>query len=121
MLYAHHPSSDKHFIWMVIELGLPMLESSTKIWKFHALTDSEHKFYKVRIKNWLPIEFELGSTWLGTHTQYHRFKTRPVEVPLLGNRSSTNNGGVSKKSTLSLHTKLRYVACDKTEGKQLNP
>ena len=62
---------------MVIELGPPMSVSSTKISKFHALTDSEHKFHKVKIKNWLPIGFQVG-------------------VPLLGTRCSTNNGGVSK-------------------------
>ena len=36
---------------MVIELGLPVLESSTKISKFYAPFDSKHKFHKAGIKN----------------------------------------------------------------------
>ena len=44
----------------VIELGPPVPESSTGISKFHDPTDSEHKFYKTRIGNWLSIVFELG-------------------------------------------------------------
>ena len=44
----------------VIELGPPVLESSTRISKFYDPTDSEHKFHKTRIENWLSIGFELG-------------------------------------------------------------
>ena len=36
---------------MVIELRPPVSESSTKILKFYATTDSEHEIYKVGIKN----------------------------------------------------------------------
>ena len=43
-----------------IELRPPVSESLTKILKFHAPTDSEHKFHKARIENWSPIEFKLG-------------------------------------------------------------
>ena len=50
---------NKDSIRTAIELGPPVLESSTKISKFHALTDSEHKFHKARIENWPPIEFKL--------------------------------------------------------------
>ena len=31
--------------------------------------DSEHKFHKTRIENWLSIGFELESPWLGTYIQ----------------------------------------------------
>ena len=51
---------NKDSIRTAIELGPPVSESSTKISKFHAPTDSEHKFHKARIKNWSPIEFKLG-------------------------------------------------------------
>ena len=44
--------ANKHSMLMIIELGLPVLESST---------DSEHKFHKTGIKNWLPIGYNLGS------------------------------------------------------------
>ena len=50
----------KDSIRTAIEFGPPVPESSTKISKFHAPTDSEHKFHKVRIENWSPIEFKLG-------------------------------------------------------------
>ena len=44
-------NKNKHSIWTTIELGPPVLESSTKISKFHAPTNSEHRFHKVRIEN----------------------------------------------------------------------
>ena len=34
----------------------PVLESSTRISKFYAPTDSEHEFNKTEIENWLTIE-----------------------------------------------------------------
>ena len=43
--------ANKHPILTVIELGLPVSESSTKISKFYAPIDSKHKFYKVGIEN----------------------------------------------------------------------
>ena len=46
----------------VIELGSPVSESSNWISKFYDPTDSEHKFYKTRMENWLSIGFELGFT-----------------------------------------------------------
>ena len=46
------------------ELEPPVSESSIKISKFHAPTDSEHKFHKTRIENCPPIEFQLGFPWL---------------------------------------------------------
>ena len=51
---------NKDSIRAAIELGPPVSESSTKISKFHAPTDSEHKFHKARIENWPPTEFKLG-------------------------------------------------------------
>ena len=42
---------NKDSIRTAIELGPPVSESSTKISKFHAPTDSEHKFNKARIEN----------------------------------------------------------------------
>ena len=49
---------------MVIEHRLPVSESSTKTWTFHATADFEHKLHKARIESWLPIGFELGiSNW----------------------------------------------------------
>ena len=81
---------------MVIDFGPPMSESSTKISKFHWFSDSQWKFHKTRIENWLPIRFELGSPWLGICSHNYRLGTRWLVVPLLGIRSSTNNGVVPK-------------------------
>ena len=39
----------------------PVPESSTRISKFYDPTDSEHKFHKTRVENWLSVGFELGS------------------------------------------------------------
>ena len=39
---------------MVNQPGLPVPKSSTRISTFYAPTDSEHKFNKTEIKNWLP-------------------------------------------------------------------
>ena len=58
--------ANKYSILTVIELGLPVSESSTRISKFDVATDSEYKFNKTKIENWLPIGFTLGSSWLGT-------------------------------------------------------
>ena len=65
--------------------------------KFHALTDSEHKFHKARIENWLSIGFELECSWLGIRSHNHRLGNKWVEVPLLGTCCSANNGGSLKK------------------------
>ena len=56
---------------MVIELGLPVSECSTRISKFCAPTNSEHKFNKTKIGNWLIMGFNLGPSWLGTHSHNH--------------------------------------------------
>ena len=50
--------SDKYYI--LIELGPPMWETSTRISYFYAPTDSGYKFHKTRIENCLPIGFGLG-------------------------------------------------------------
>ena len=43
----------------------------TRISKFYAPTDSEHKFDKTEVENWLPIGYNLGLSWLGTRTHNH--------------------------------------------------
>ena len=55
----------------VIELKPPTSLSSVKISKFYAPINSEQKFNKMGIKNKLPIEFNLWSSWLGTGNQNH--------------------------------------------------
>ena len=72
-----------------IELGPPVSESSTKTSKVHAPTDSKHKFYKARIKNWPPIKFNLGFSWLRIRRHNHRLGTRWVGVSLDETWSST--------------------------------
>ena len=39
--------------------------------KFYSPTDSEHKFYKMWIENWLLIGFNPGPFWLGTRDHNH--------------------------------------------------
>ena len=52
---------------MIFELGLPVLEFSTRISKFYDPFDSEHKLHKTRTENRLSIGFELESPWLETY------------------------------------------------------
>ena len=75
---------NSHSIRTAIELRPPVSESSTKILKFHAPADSEHKFHKARIENWPPIEFKLGFPWLRIRRHNHQLGTRWVGVPLPG-------------------------------------
>ena len=42
-----------------------MSETSTNISHFYALTDSDHKFYKTGVENWLLIGFGLGFALIG--------------------------------------------------------
>ena len=63
--------TNKYSILTVIEPGPPMLEPSARILKFYAPTESEHKFLKTGIKNWLPIRFNVGSFWLRTRSHNH--------------------------------------------------
>ena len=51
---------------MVNELRPPVLESSTRISKFYAPTDSEHKFNKTEMENWLPIGYNWEPTVITT-------------------------------------------------------
>ena len=44
---------------------------STRISKFYELIDSEHKFLKTRIENWLSIGFEVGFFWLRIYCHNH--------------------------------------------------
>ena len=62
MLSAPLPSSPYPFHLTGNELGPPVLESSARISKFYAPTDSEHKFNETEIENWLPIRYNLGSS-----------------------------------------------------------
>ena len=71
------------------ELEPPVSESSIKISKFHAPTDSEHKFHKTRIENCPPIEFQLGFSWLRIRKHNYWLETRWVGIQLLQTRSST--------------------------------
>ena len=67
--------ANKYSILKVNELGLPLLESPARISKLYGHTNSEHKFTKMEIENWLPIGYNLGSSWLGTcsHNGYTMF------------------------------------------------
>ena len=69
--------SKKYSILTVNELGPPVLESSARISIFYAPTDSEHKFNKKEIENWLPIGYNLGSSWLGTRS-HNRYNAKPL-------------------------------------------
>ena len=60
---------------MIIGLGPPMSDSSTKISKFHTITDSEHNIHEARIRNWLLIIIELGSPLLGICSHNYRLGT----------------------------------------------
>ena len=81
--------ANKHSPRTAIELGLPVLKSSTKISKLHVPTNSEHKFHKVRIENWPPIEFKLRFPWLIIRWLDYQLRSPWVGVPLLGTRNST--------------------------------
>ena len=59
-------NANKYSILTVNELGPMVLEFSARISKFYVPTDSEHKFNKTEIENWLSIEYNLGWCWLGT-------------------------------------------------------
>ena len=50
---------------ILIELGPPVLKSSTRISYFYAPTDSEYKFHKTKIRNCVPIGFGLGFRLIG--------------------------------------------------------
>ena len=82
-------NENKHFIWMAIKLRPAVPEFSFIISKFHALTDSEHKFHKARIENGLPIEVELGFPWLRIDGHNHGLGTCWLGISLLGTYSST--------------------------------
>ena len=76
---------------------------SFDIWIRSKIPDSEHKFHKARIENWLPIGFERGFPWMETSSYNHRLETRWVEVRLIGTHSSTNNGDESKTICIPIH------------------
>ena len=70
-LQCQNWNANKYFIVIVHELGPPVLESSARVSKFYAPTDSKHKFDKTEMENWLPIGYNLGSPWLGTRSHNH--------------------------------------------------
>ena len=74
-------NSTKHSIRIVIELWPLILESSAKISKFHALPDWKSAII----------------------TRNHRLGTRCMGVPLVGSRSSANNGVSLKKIYIPMH------------------
>ena len=61
----------KYSILIAIKLGPPVWESSTRSQNFMVLTDSEHKFHKMVVENWLPIGFNLRSSWLENRSHNH--------------------------------------------------
>ena len=75
-------NANKYSILTVNELGSTVLESSARISKFYAPTDSEHKFNKTEIKNWLPMGHNLGSSWLVTrsHNRYTMMNGNNLQV-----------------------------------------
>ena len=64
-------NANKYSNLTVIELGPPVSESSTRISKFYAPSNCKHKFNETEIENWLPIQFNLGSSWLETRSHNH--------------------------------------------------
>ena len=56
----------KYSILTINELGPPLLESPASISKFYAPTDSEHKFTKTEIENWLPNRIQCGIVLIGS-------------------------------------------------------
>ena len=52
--------ASKYSILTVVELRPSVSESSTGSQTFYTPTDSEHKFHKTGIENWLPIGFNLA-------------------------------------------------------------
>ena len=111
-LHYQNWKSNKYSIITVIELGPPVSKSSTRISKFYAPTDSEQKFHKTGIENWLPIGFErklavatntLCSTANGkglkvlyTHSQLLEQPWRHFTSLKLCNCGSSQNPGVTK-------------------------
>ena len=67
--------ANKYSILTVNELGPLVLESTARISKFYAPINSEHKFNKTEIENWLPLGYNLRSSWLGiySHNRYTLF------------------------------------------------
>ena len=103
----------KYSILTVNELGLPLLESPSRISKVYAPTDSEHKFNKTEIKNWLPIGYNLRSSWLGTcshncHTMFICYWEEPSGFIYLLIKSWNNPGNIwlpwNCASVLKSHT-----------------
>ena len=68
-LQYQNSNANKYSILTIIELGPPMLQSSTGSQNFMYPIDSEHKLRKMGIENWLG--FNLGSSWLGTRSHHH--------------------------------------------------
>ena len=65
--YKNSKSNNYYFL---IKLGPSVSESSTNISYFYALTDSEHKFHKTGVENWLLIGFGLGIPLIESPTDW---------------------------------------------------
>ena len=60
-----YQNSKSNNYYILIKLGPSVSESSTNISHFYALTDSEQKFHKAGVENWLLIGFGLGFPLIG--------------------------------------------------------
>ena len=95
-------------ILTVIELGLPVSESSTKISKFYAPTDSEHKFHKAGIESERSIELDLRFPQFGnlillinTRTIKAGWRDNPLA---LRDFSQSNKQKLSANAGIGLHS-----------------
>ena len=68
--YVFYPNGNRNWTASVGVLN-QLQDLVTRISKFHDPTDSEHKFNKTRIENWLSIGFELGFPRLRTYCHNH--------------------------------------------------
>ena len=75
---AFFRQSSRYQIWKVTTYSI--LTNSNRLWtttvavirlNFYDPTDSEHKFHKTKIENWLSTGFELDFPWLGTYSHNH--------------------------------------------------
>ena len=115
-----------------IELGPPLSDSSTNIWKFHALFDSEHKEHnlnhKATIENWLHMGFELESPdcepavitkdWEPTEWEFLDTFHFPETMQVLSNPTPITQSNTNLQLK---RTKSHHLARDMSEEKLQNP
>ena len=63
--------ANAYSILTIIELGPPVSEFSTRTSKFYGSIDSEDKFHKTGIEDWLTMGSELGPFLCGIHSHCH--------------------------------------------------